>query len=192
MITVVNKGNNSGVLSPRELSASQSTGRVSGPLVFAWDHRTNQYVVLNQGFLAEICVLAELYHVLGRVSESTKVTIEGGTKSGTTLSASIEVPAGELWFIRGFKVVPTFAPEETGSCSFNVAVSPTGGTEWNYYSSKQALTEEVAVIVNDDLSVPLRLTAGSKVTLTVSVDDDFINNANIAITVYGTKNRRIV
>lgn len=192
MITVANKSNNSGVLSPSEFTASQSTGRISGPLVFVWDHRTNQYVVLNQGFLAEACVLAETYHVLGRVSESAKVTIDAGTKSDTTLSASVEVPAGELWFINGFKVVPTFAGGETGSCSFNVTVSPTGGTEWNYYSGKQALTEDVAVNVRNDLFVPLRLTAGSKVTLTVSVDKDFVNDANIVITVYGTKNRRIV
>lgn len=191
-VTVTKRSNSSGILSPNEFTASQTVGRVGGPVMFVWDHRTNQFCVLNQGFLAEACVLAEQYGVLGRVFESAELTIDAGSEVGTEVTASIEVPAGELWFINGATVTPTFAEGETGTCSFNLTISPAGGTEWNYYASNQSLTVGTDIDIRSDLFVPLRLVAGSKVTLKVTVTADFTDEATVEIALSGTKNRRLV
>jgi hypothetical protein len=185
-------------LSPSELVAQQVTGRVTGYPVFAWDHRNNQFGVLNQGFLAEVCVLAEVFAVVGRVAEDESVTVAKGSVVGDTATAYIEVPAGELWFLSRIAVTcPAAGTAGTngGSCSYNIAISIPGVPEFSYYSENQTnmgATTNIDLFDPDEMGTRLRLPAGSKITLNLLVTVDFDVDKDFTIAVYGTKNRRIV
>jgi hypothetical protein len=197
LIKVNERKNSKGVFSPQEVRAQQLPGAVPGMPVIVWDHRNNQYGVLNQGFMAEVCVLAEQLNVLGRVYLPATVTIEAGAAVGDTAEAVITVAENQLWFISRLAVTcPAAGTAGTngGSANYNIEITH-GGASWNYLAAavtNMGATTAYDLFDPDELGARLRLTAGDtiKLKLTVTVDHDV--DKDYVITAYGSIGKRLV
>jgi len=194
---VIERNNNKGVFSPQEMKAQQLPGAVPGMPAIIWDHRNNQYGVLNQGFLAELCILAEQDNVLGRVYLPAEATIEAGAVVGDTGEAIITVPENQLWFLSRLAVTcPAAGTPGTdgGSANFNIEITH-GGVSWNYLAAALAAmgaTTAYDLADPDELGARLKLVAGDtiKLKLTVTVDHDV--DKDYVITAYGCLGKRLV
>jgi len=186
-----------GIFSPQEVFPQQLPGTVQGVPVIVWDHRNNQYVILNQGFLAEACVLAEQLNVLGRVYVPSTATIEAGAAVGDTAEAVITVPDGQLWFLSRLAVAcPAAGTPGTdgGSANFQIEVTRAGAS-WNYLPAAvtaMGATTNYDLPDYDELGARLRLVAGDsiKLRLTVTVEHDI--DKDYVIAVYGSLGKRLV
>lgn len=196
-VKVVKRENGKGVFSPQELTAQQLPGAVPGMPVIVWDHRNNQYCVLNQGFLAEACVVAEMLNVMGRVIVPAIATIEAGGAVGDTAEATITVPDGQVWFLSRLAVTcpdAGTAGTDGGSCNFNIEITH-AGVSWNYLptaATAMGTTTSIDLYDPDQLGARLRLVSGDtiKLKLTVTVDHDV--DKDYVITAYGSIGKRLV
>lgn len=193
-VTLIDKKDGQGgVFSPQEVSAQQALPTVQAVPVVAWDHRNGQYGILNQGFLAEICVLAERSSVIGRVAEVATAIFLVTAVVGDENAAVITVPADELWFIN--QIVVTATAVGAGERSFNIEVDLGGGVVWDYFPVNQAhaVLDTIDVVDLDQLGTPLKLPGGSKVTLRLRVTvNHTVGTETSTITLFGSIGRRIV
>jgi len=187
------KDGQGGVFSPQEVIAQQALPNVQAVPVIAWDHRNGQYGILNQGFLAELCVLAERMSVIGRVVAPVKVTVPDDAVVGDEFEGEIAVPAGMLWFLNELTVVME-AADATGSTSFNIGIDLGGGVTWDYYPAYQAHAVLTTIDLPDldQLGTPLRLVAGNKVILKLRVSVDSTAEKDVILTAFGTVAKRLV
>jgi len=182
-----------GVFSPQEVKAQQAGATIQGVPVIAWDHRNNAFGILNQGFMAEACVIAERAHIIGRVVAPAQVVIPGVAVVGDVAEAAVTVPEGQLWFINQINVTATAVG--AGERVFNIEVDMGGGAVWNYFPANQphAVLDEIVVVDLDQLGAPLRLVGGNTVTLRLTVSVDHAGDAETSvITLFGSVGRRIV
>ncbi|MDD4986007.1 MAG: hypothetical protein PHQ43_09500 [Dehalococcoidales bacterium] len=195
----LSKNNGQGVFSPQEISALQIPGAVQGLPVVAWDHRNNQYGALNQGFLAELCLLAEKVYILDRLDDRnhTKVIIENGAVANDVSKGTIEVPTGEVWYINRLAVVCP-AADADGSAKFNIEVTSFPKVD---SANKDYLPADVTAMgatTNYDLADPgqlgtdMRLVGGDKLVLRLTVTVDFTADKDFYLRVYGRKGKRLV
>lgn len=189
-----------GVFSPQELTPQQlPAGAVPGVPVIIWDHRNNQYGVFNQGFLAELCLLAEKAYTLDRLDDrnGAKVTIPSGAAVNDVHKETIEVPAGEVWYINRLSVVCP-AADATGSAKFNIEVSsfPKVDTANKDYLptdvTAMGATTNYDVASVGQLGEELRLVAGDKLVLRLTVTVAFTADKDFYLRVYGRVGKRLV
>lgn len=187
------KDGQGGVFSPQEVIAQQALPTVQAVPVVAWDHRNGQYGILNQGFLAEMCVMAERMSVIGRVVAPVTITVPDDAVVGDEFEGVITVPDGMLWFLNEFTVVME-AADATGSTSFNIGIDLGGGVTWDYlpvYHAHAVLTT-IDLPDLDQLGTPLRLVAGNKVILKLRSSVDSTAEKDVVLTAFGNVAKRLV
>jgi hypothetical protein len=199
-MNVIQRKDNRGIFSPQKIVPQQlPTGTVPGAPVIVWDHRNNQYGILNQGFLAELCLLAEKAYTIDRLDDrnGVKVTIENGAAVNDVVKGTIEVPAGEVWYINRLAVVCP-AADGNGSAKFNIEVSsfPKADTANKDYLSADvtamgATTNYDAASVGQ-LGEELRLAGGDKLVLRLTVTVAFTVDKDFNLMVYGRVGKRLV
>ncbi len=187
------KDGQGGVFSPQEVIAQQALPTVQAVPVVAWDHRNGQYGILNQGFLAEVCVLAERMSVIGRVVAPVTVTVPDDAVVGDEFEGVITVPDGMLWFLNQLTVVME-AADATGSTSFNIGIDLGGGVSWDYFPLFQAHAVLTTIDLPDldQLGTPLRLVAGNKVILKLRTTVDSTAEKDVVLTAFGNVAKRLV
>ena len=188
-----------GVFSPQKISPQQLSGSVQGVPVIVWDHRNNQYGILNQGFLAELCLLAEKAYAVDRLDDrnGVKTTIENGAAVNDVVKGTIEVPAGEVWYINRLSVVCP-AADGNGSAKFNIEVSsfPTVDTVNKDYLSADVTamgsTTNYDLASAGQLGEELRLIGGDKLVLRLTATVAFTVDKDFYLRVYGRIGKRLV
>lgn len=76
-------------------------------LIAGYDHRDGSLRVFDVGALAEQQALAEAVHILGKLDTRNTVTatIAAGSAVGSTQTATITVPSGEVWLIQALQMI---------------------------------------------------------------------------------------
>jgi hypothetical protein len=199
-MNVVQRKDDRGIFSPQEIATQQlPAGTIPGAPVIVWDHRNNQYGILNQGFLAELCLLAEKAYTIDRLDDrnGVKATIKNGAAVNDVVKGTIEVPAGEVWYINRLSVVCP-AADATGSAKFNIEVSSFPKAD---SANKDYLSADVTAMgatTNYDLASvghlgeELRLIGGDKLVLRLTVTVAFTADKDFNLIVYGRAGKRLV
>ena len=199
-MNVMQRKDDRGIFSPQEIAPQQvPAGTVPGAPVIVWDHRNNQYGILNQGFLAELCLLAEKAYTIDRLDDrnGVTVTIENGAAINDVVNGTIEVPAGEVWYINRLAVVCP-AADGNGSAKFNIEVSsfPKADTANKDYLSADVTamgaTTNYDVASVGQLGEELRLAGGDKLVLRLTVTVAFTVDKDFNLMVYGRIGKRLV
>jgi hypothetical protein len=188
-----------GIFSPQEVFPQQLPGTVQGVPIIVWDHRNNQYGILNQGFLAELCLLAEKAYILDRLDDrnGVKATVKNGADVNDVVKGTIEVPAGEVWYINRLSVVCP-AADADGTAKFNIEVSSFPKED---SANKDYLSADVTAMgatTNYDLASvghlgeELRLVGGDKLVLRLTVTVAFTADKDFYLNVYGRGGKRLV
>jgi len=188
-----------GIFSPQEVFPQQLPGTVQGVPVIVWDHRNNQYGILNQGFLAELCLLAEKVYTIDRVDDrdGVKSTIKNGAAVSDVVKGTIEVPAGEVWYLNRLSVVCPAAGAD-GSAKFNIEVSPfpkEDSANKDYLSADvtaMGATTDYDLVSAGQLGEELRLVGGDKLVLRLTVTVAFTADKDFYLNVYGRGGKRLV
>lgn len=193
VVLIDKKDGQGGVFSPQEVKAQQAGATVQAVPVVAWDHRNNQFGILNQGFMAEVCVLAERMSVIGRVVAPVTVTVPATAVVGDEFEGEITVPAGMLWFLNRLTVAME-AADATGSTSFNIGIDLGGGVTWDYFPVYQAHAVLTTIDLPDldQLGTPLRLVAGNKVILKLRSTVASSAEKDVVLTAFGNVAKRLV
>jgi len=199
-MSLIQRKDDRGIFSPQEIVPQQlPSGTVPGSPVIVWDHRNNQYGILNQGFLAELCLLAEKAYTVDRLDDrnGVKATIKNGAAVNDIVKGTIEVPAGEVWYINRLAVVCP-AADGNGSAKFNIEVSSFPKVD---SANKDYLPADVAAMgatTNYDLASvgqlgeELRLAGGDKLVLRLTVTVAFTVDKDFNLMVYGRVGKRLV
>jgi len=198
-IKIANRKEDKGIVSPQNFSPQQLPGAVSGMPVIIWDHRNNQYGVLNQGFLAELCLLAEKAYTVDRLDDrnGVKTTIENGATANDVVKGTIEVPAGEIWYINRLAVICPTA-DGNGSAKFNIEVSSFPKVDSANKDYFPADVTAMGATTNYDLASAghlgeeLRLVGGDELVLRLTVTVDFTVDKDFYLIVYGRVGKRLV
>jgi len=196
---VMTRNDGKGIFSPQGVSPQQLPGAVQGAPVIVWDHRNNQYGILNQGFLAELCLLAEKAYIVDRLDDrdGVKVTVKNGAAVSDVAKGTIEVPAGEVWYINRLSVICPAAGAD-GSAKFNIEVSAFPKED---SANKDYLSADVTAMgatTNYDLTSAgqlgedLRLVGGDKLVLRLTVTVAFTADKDFYLNVYGRGGKRLV
>ncbi len=88
-----------------------------------YNTKTGYWVGLPIEALTEALVLAEQLNIVGNLDGLTEdtdlqtITVPAGTVAGVTITETLTVPSGEVWFING--VVGTCLADVTGTIVFN-------------------------------------------------------------------------
>jgi hypothetical protein len=188
------KDGQGGVFSPQEVGAQQAGVTVQAVPVVAWDHRNNSFGILNQGFLAEACKIAERMDVIGRLVLPVTVTIPDTAVAGDEFEDEITIPDGVLGYFNRLTVVCPAAGAD-GSANFNIRVEQVGGTPWNYLPANllaMGATTTIDLVDLDQLGTPLRLVSGDKLILSLRVTVAHTVEKDYVLTAFGSRARRIV
>lgn len=182
-----------------------------GRVLAGWDPSDNRFHPLNLDVLRQLQVLMEAEHVLGIVDgrDQVSVTIAAGSAVGATGSATIEVPAGEVWFLHLAHLV---SPAESGvgvgdivQVNFRVSIWPDEASEhgqayWQNNQGTAALDDLYAefhpgapFIGLKNVPKPLRLPAGSKIRLEATLTGAAAGaNLVATLTPYGYKGKQLI
>jgi hypothetical protein len=199
-MSLIQRKDDRGIFSPQEIVPQQlPTGTVQGAPVIVWDHRNNQYGILNQGFLAELCLLAEKAYTLDRLDDRNGVTatIKNGATVNDVVKGTIEVPAGEVWYINRLAVVCP-AADGNGSAKFNIEVSSFPKVDTANKDYLPADVTAMGATTNYDLASvgqmgeELRLAGGDKLVLRLTVTVAFTVDKDFSLTVFGRVGKRLV
>jgi len=146
-------------------------------------------------------VLAEKAYALDRLDSRNgkAVTVPNGTALAAVVPAdAIEVPTGEVWYINRLAVTCP-AADATGSASFNILVSSfpktAAGTDKQYLATD---TTAMGATTNTDLGAvgqlgeELRLVAGDKLTLRLTVTAAFTADKVFRLDIFGRKGKLLV
>lgn len=188
-----------GIFSPQEVFPQQLPGTVQGVPIIVWDHRNNQYGILNQGFMAELCLLAEKAYILDRLDDrnGVKATVKNGADVNDVVKGTIEVPAGEVWYINRFSVICP-AADADGTAKFNIEVSSfpkVDSANKDYLSADvtaMGATTNYDVASVGHLGEELRLVGGDKLVLRLTVTVAFTADKDFYLNVYGRGGKRLV
>jgi len=100
-------------------------------LLGAYDNESGYWVGLPLQVFSEQLVMAEKQHALDRIDPrngQVSITVPAGTAVGAQVTGDIEVPEGEIWFLRGHEIrVHQQAALTDGDliCNFRVSRFPT-------------------------------------------------------------------
>jgi hypothetical protein len=103
-------------------------------LVAGFDHFDGSLRILDVGALRELEVLAERVHSTGKLDtrDTVTATIAAASAVGTTATATITVPAGEVWFIHAIVVhVPAQTVGDIVTANFRISRWPDTATTPN-------------------------------------------------------------
>jgi len=127
-------------------------------LLGAFDNETGYWVGLPLQALSEQLALAEKQHALDRIDPRNgqiSVTVPIGTAVGAQVTGEIEVPEGEIWFLRNHEIrVHQQAAITAGDliCNFRVSRFPTTDEVAKlFYSTLDRLTATQALIAAGDV-----------------------------------------
>ncbi|MBN1189191.1 MAG: hypothetical protein JXA46_05505 [Dehalococcoidales bacterium] len=127
-------------------------------LLGAYDNDSGYWVGLPLQVLSEQLVLAEKQHALDRIDPrngQVSITVPIGTAVGASVTGEIEVPTGEIWYLRGHEIrVHQQAALTAGDliCNFRVSRFPvTDDVAKLFYSTNDRLTATQALIAAGDV-----------------------------------------
>jgi hypothetical protein len=127
-------------------------------LLGAFDNETGFWVGLPLQVLSEQLVLAEKQHALDRIDPRNgfvSITVPIGTAVGASVTDEIEVPEGEIWFLRGHEIrVHHQAALTAGDliCNFRVSRFPvTDDVAKLFYNTNDRLMATQALIAAGDV-----------------------------------------
>jgi hypothetical protein len=137
-------------------------------LLGVFDSETGFWVGLPLQVFSEQLVLAEKQHALDRIdirNGQVSITVPIGTAVGASVTGEIEVPAGEIWYLRGHEIrVHQQAALTDGDliCNFRISRFPvTDEVAKLYYNTADRLTATQALIAAGDVYDHDRLLAGA-------------------------------
>lgn len=188
--------NEKNLLKPLELGALQGSpvpplaGTV---LVAGYDSRDGSLRVLNLASLVEALQTAEVLHTEDRVDERDKasLTILAGTAVDSVKTATLEVPAGEVWYLNRLNLVTP------AGVVANILVSrfpKTEGIEKTYLATDQAAASDVNydLASTGQLGADLRLVGGDKLTIRAKVTVAPAADVAVSLAPFGRKARKLV
>lgn len=127
-------------------------------LLGAFDNETGFWVGLPLQVLSEQLVLAEKQHALDRIDPRNgfvSITVPIGMAVGASVTGEIEVPEGEIWFLRGHEIrVHQQAALTAGDliCNFRVPRFPvTDDVAKLFYNTNDRLMATQALIAAGDV-----------------------------------------
>ncbi|AII59445.1 hypothetical protein X793_03605 [Dehalococcoides mccartyi CG4] len=127
-------------------------------LLGVYDNETGFWVGLPLQVLSEQLVLAEKQHALDRIDPRNgfvSITVPIGTAVGASVTGEIEVPEGEIWYLRSHEIrVHQQAALTAGDllCNFRVSRFPvTDDVAKLFYNTNDRLTATQALIAAGDV-----------------------------------------
>ena len=184
MVTKLEPRKNGKGLTAKEVRAMEDQLVNAGLIIVGgFDPQTNGYNLLNLDTLRQLWILQEPQHILGVLDgrDQLSAAVAAGAAIGSQASDELVVPAGEVYYISMIEVV---SPAESGpgvgdilQVNFRVSVWPDSASElgqsfWDGWQGTVALDTFLAefhpgapIFDPKNLPVPLRLPAGSKITL---------------------------
>ena len=190
---MIDNKNQVGALELQALQGSPVPPLAGTVLVAGYDSRDGSLRVLNLASLVEALQTAEVLHTEDRVDERDKVslTILAGTAVDSVKSATLEVPAGEVWYLNRLNLVTP------AGVVANILVSKfpkTEGIEKTYLATDQAAGSDVNYDLRDvgQLGADLRLVAGDKLTIRAKVTAAPVADVAVALTPFGRKARKLL
>jgi len=132
-----------------------------------YDGKQQLWVGFPQEALIEALVLGEKQHALDRIDSRNgrrSLTVPEGTEVGQSKTAEIEVPAGEVWYLRNHEIrVHRAAALSAGNliCNFRVSRFPkVNDLDKLFYSTEDRLVATQAQIAAGDVTDHRRLLVG--------------------------------
>jgi len=127
-------------------------------LLGVYDNENGYWMGLPLQVLSEQLVLAEKQHTLDRIDPrngQVSITVPIGTAVGASVTGEIEVPEGEIWYLRDHEIrVHQQAALTAGDliCNFRVSRFPTTDEVAKlFYSTADRLTATQALIAAGDV-----------------------------------------
>ena len=127
-------------------------------LLGVYDNESGFWMGLPLQVLSEQLVLAEKQHALDRIdirNGQVSVTVPIGTAVGASVTGEIEVPAGEIWYLRGHEIrIHQQAGLTAGDliCNFRVSRFPVSDDVAKlFYNTNDRLTATQAQIAAGDV-----------------------------------------
>jgi hypothetical protein len=128
-------------------------------LIGVYDAKKQLWVGLPQEALTEALAPAEKQHALDRIDSRNGrcgVTVPIGTAVGAAVTDEIEVPAGEIWYLRNHEIRIAQAAGLTAGdliCNFRVSRFPKlNDVDKAFYSTEDRLTATQAQIAAGDIT----------------------------------------
>lgn len=185
------------LMSPQQqLPAPTIPGLVGSVVIGGYDPSDGSLRVVNLASLVEPLVLAEKAHALDRLDSrnAQKVaTVPAGAAVDTLHSASLEVAAGEVWFLNRLTLATP------AGVTGNILVSrfprlPGATTDKEYLATDQAagVTVDYDLPAQGELGEELRLVGGDKLTVRGRVAVSPAADVTVTLTGYGRKGKRLV
>ena len=184
-----------------KVGALQSTPNVSAPplsgtvLVAGFDPSDSSLRLLNLGTFHEAQVLAEKAHALDKLDSRNaqkQVTVPAGSGVATVWPGSMEVPAGEVWYVSRLGLVTPAGV--TGNILISRFPKKPDGTDKEYLATDQAAgaTTNYDLASAGELGEELRLVGGDKVTVRGVVTAAPAADVTVTLTAYGRKGKRLI
>jgi hypothetical protein len=127
-------------------------------LLGVYDNESGFWMGLPLQVLSEQLVLAEKQHTLDRIdirNGQVSITVPIGTAVGASVSGEIEVPEGEIWYLRGHEIrIHQQAGLTAGDiiCNFRVSRFPVSDDVAKlFYNTNDRLTATQAQIAAEDV-----------------------------------------
>lgn len=174
------------------VSAPPLSGTV---LVAGFDPSDSSLRLLNLGTLNEAQVTAEKAHALDKLdtrNAQKQVTVPAGSVIGTVWPGSLEIPAGEVWYINRFGLVTPAGV--TGNVLVSRFPKKADGADKEYLAADQAAgaTTNYDLAGAGELGEELRLVGGDKITVRGVVTAPPAADVQVTLTAYGRKGKRLV
>lgn len=170
-------------------------GLLGSVIIGGYDPADGSLRVVNLSALVEPLVLAEKAHSLDKLdarNAQKTVTIPSGSALATQLEATLEVPAGEVWFIN--RVTLATPLEVEGNFRISRFGVEADGKDKRYLAANQAVntTTDHDLGAVGELGAELRLAGGDKVTVVGRAAAAATADRVVTLTAFGRKGKRLV
>jgi len=167
---------------------------IGSVIVGGFDPRDGSLRVLNLGNLVEQLLQVEALHTEDRLDSRNgrSLTIPAGTGIGVTMSAALEIPTGEVWYLtrltlttpaaaRANILVSKFPKKPDGTDKEYLATDQVGGTTADY---------DLAAV--GELGTDLRLEGGDKLTIRATTTAAITADVVVVLAPFGRKARKLL
>jgi hypothetical protein len=185
-------------LKVQELQAQQQAAvipsLIGSVVVGGYDPRDGSLRALNLGVLIEALQQAEVLHTEDKLDERNqkKLTIPAGTGSGVTMSAALEVPTGEVWYLN--RLALTTPADVTANILVSKFPRLADGTDKPYLPTDLAAgsTVNYDLAAVGQLGADLRLVGGDKLTIRATTTAGIVADVDVVLVPYGRKARKLL
>ena len=167
---------------------------IGSVIVGGFDPRDGSLRVLNLGNLVEQLLQVEALHTEDRLDDRNRksLTIPAGTGTGVTMSAALEIPAGEVWYLN--RLTLTTPAGVTANILVSKFPRKADGTDKEYLPADQAAgtTVNYDLAAVGELGADLRLEGGDKLTIRGTTTAAITADIAVELIPYGRKARKLL